>query len=237
MAVDSIYSGGTGLDAVLAGQTTPVETQEDPLGRDAFLTMLVAQLKNQDPLNPMESTDFTAQLAQFSNLEQMFQVNDTLEGIQGIMNTRAQDNVIDYIGKQVTCEDDVLIKSDDSSMGGFFTIDAPAEAEIIIYDSLGQEVRRIFAGHLDAGTYGIEWDGKDNQGISAADGAYQFEVIALDDNGGMVPARKTITGTVTGVTYENGLPYLLVEDVPVSASAVTDVRMPPESDDSDPASS
>ena len=69
--------------------TATTIVQQDPLGRDAFLTMLVAQLQNQDPLNPMEGSDFSAQLAQFSSLEQLFKVNDNLENIEPDTLSRA----------------------------------------------------------------------------------------------------------------------------------------------------
>lgn len=81
MAINA--TGNSSLDALSSSyKSTVTENDEDVLGRDAFLTMLVAQLKNQDPLNPMEGSDFSAQLAQFSQLEQLMSLNDTMEALQ-----------------------------------------------------------------------------------------------------------------------------------------------------------
>ncbi|MBA3035181.1 MAG: flagellar hook capping protein [Desulfobacterium sp.] len=76
------------------------------MGKDEFLSLLVTQLKYQDPLNPMQSQEFSAQLAQFSSLEQLTNMNSTLSGIQGSITDNKQDNLLDYIGKNVKMSDD-----------------------------------------------------------------------------------------------------------------------------------
>ncbi len=88
----------------------PYQTSEDEdaLGRDVFLTMLVAQFQNQDPLNPMDGTDFSAQLAQFSQLEQLIGLNEAMDGLSGVLGNDSQDNVLDYIGKTVVGDVDVM---------------------------------------------------------------------------------------------------------------------------------
>ena len=83
-------------------ENVPTNTSpKKELGREQFLTLLIAQLRNQDPLNPLESADFTAQLAQFSSLEQLFGMNETLTGIQDTLGAQETSNVLDYIGKSV----------------------------------------------------------------------------------------------------------------------------------------
>ena len=101
MSVDTVNNSLISLGAVFdETQDTTSTKKEDPLGRDVFLKMLVAQMENQDPLNPMEGTDFSAQLAQFSSLEQLFNVNDTLEDLAASMKSTGQENVLDYIGNR-----------------------------------------------------------------------------------------------------------------------------------------
>lgn len=227
MTVNSVEYD-TSVQALLANQTTTAseasEADEDPMGREAFLTMLVAQLENQDPLNPADGTDFTAQLAQFSSLEQMFNMNDSLKAILEGMNAGSSDNLIDYIGKQVTCASDALRVSDGTASGGYFSITDSADVTICIYDESGQEIRRIYAGKLEAGSYDINWDGTDYAGIPVDDGTYSYEVVAGSDSGGYVPVYTTMTGIVNGVSYDSDTPYLLVEDRKIDPQTVTDVR-------------
>lgn len=100
MGVYSQQSNVTGDDSSAYTQV------KKELGKNEFLNLLVTQLKYQDPLNPMQSTDFSAQLAQFSSLEQLTNMNSTLSGIQSSLAANKQDNILDYIGKTVKTSDD-----------------------------------------------------------------------------------------------------------------------------------
>ncbi|HPA15803.1 MAG TPA: flagellar hook assembly protein FlgD [Desulfobacterales bacterium] len=225
MSVNAVSSNYSGLESFFESQTkTQNEVQkEDALGRDAFLTMLVAQLKHQDPLNPMEGTDFTAQLAQFSSLEQMFETNDKLEAIRASLDAGKEDNYLDYIGKQILSEGNTLALKDGVSSDGFFTIEKPAEVIIFIYDSSGSEIKRLYVGQNDAGTHEIEWDGSDNRGYGVQDGTYYFKIMAADSLGRDVQAKATATGKVDGVTYQQGAPYLMVENMLIDPLSVVKV--------------
>ena len=133
---------------------SPQETKkEDPLGRDAFLKMLLAQMKHQDPLNPMDGTDFSAQLAQFSSLEQLFQMNDSLSSLTTTLEPKGNENVLDYIGKQVLSEDDTLQLSNGTVIGGSFTLEQAEDIIISVYDDIGREVITLYPGQLEAGTH------------------------------------------------------------------------------------
>jgi flagellar basal-body rod modification protein FlgD len=228
MSVNAVSSNYSSLESFFENQNqTQKEVQEeDPLGRDAFLTMLVAQLQHQDPLNPMEGTDFTAQLAQFSSLEQMFETNDILESIHGSLDTGTEDSCLDYIGKQVMSEDDTLTLKDGISPEGSFTIEQPAEVMVFIYDSSGCEIKRLYAGQCEAGVHGIVWDGSDNEGYTVPDGTYHFEISAIDHLGRDVEAKTSVTGKVDGVTYQEGTPYLMIEDRLIDPLSVVKVWLP-----------
>ena len=228
MSVDTVNNSLKSLGAVLDdGQTVKTtEDEEDPLGRDAFLKMLVAQMEHQDPLNPMEGTDFSAQLAQFSQLEQLFNVNDTLEGLAASMESKGQDNVLDYIGKQITSEDNSLNLKDGKVSNGLFTLTEPSEAMITIYDDFEQEITTLFPGQLEAGTHQVDWDGHDRTGVSVSDGTYKFQVTAVTESGAYVPVKTEATGIVSGVTYDSGYPYLVVDDRWVDPVTVTKIWDP-----------
>jgi len=127
-------------------ETSEKTEPEDETGMNQFLTMLVAQLKNQDPLNPMDGTDFTAQLAQFSSLEQQFNMNDNLAEIQAALSAQEKGNVIDYIGKTVRTKDNTFVAKDGHADSGIYTLADRADVTVHIYDTQGLEVRKIDRG-------------------------------------------------------------------------------------------
>ena len=228
MSVDAVNNSLKSLGAVFddGQKVKTTKDDEDPLGRDAFLKMLVAQMEHQDPLNPMEGTDFSAQLAQFSSLEQLFNVNDTLEDLAASMGSKGQENILDYIGKEITSEDNNLNLKDGKISNGLFTLTEPSEAMITIYDAFGQEITTLFPGQLEAGTHQVDWDGRDRTGVSVSDGTYKFQVTAVTESGAHVPVKTEATGLVTGVTYDSGYPYLVVDDRWVDPATVTKIRDP-----------
>jgi len=213
-----------GLEAVLPTTSQEIQKEKDPLGRDAFLKMLLAQLKHQDPLNPMEGGDFSAQLAQFSSLEQMFNMNDHLETIATSLVSDGANNVLDYIGKEVMCENDTLKLSEGVMSGGVFTLEAPAELMISIFDDIGREVITLYPGRLDTGTHQIDWNGYDRTGTPVPDGAYRFELTAISENGIYERVTAAASGLVTGVSYENGIPYLEMDGKLIDPATVVKIR-------------
>ncbi len=200
-------------------------SHEKELGRDAFLRLMVAQLQHQDPLNPMESSEFTAQLAQFSSLEQLFSINDNLEVIKESNNERIPENLLDYIGKEVkSAENNITVYNGKSSQGSY-TLAAPADVIINIFDSQGSEIRTIYKQDQDPGEHDFYFDGKDSFGYPVPDGEYSFSVQAVDNLGSPVVVDSGLSGKVTAVAYQSGIPYLVVGDQLVNPRYVTEVRL------------
>jgi flagellar basal-body rod modification protein FlgD len=183
--------------------------KEDALGRDAFLTMLVAELKYQDPLNPMDGSDFSAQLAQFSQLEQLINLNDSMTSFTKSFTDKSGGDALDYIGRQVSGVVDTMSVEDGKISGGFYNLDAPADIMISITDSNGKNIRTIYAGQQDKGSHTISWDGKDKDGRKVDNGSYKYIVMANTGHG-FVQVPSVVTGKVDGVSYHNDKPYLLV---------------------------
>jgi len=200
--------------------------KEDALGQDAFLKMLVAQLQNQDPLNPMDGTDFSAQLAQFSQLEQLINLNDSMESLARAYGEKSEGDVMGYIGKQVTGNVDVMNVDEGTVSGGFYNLAQPADIMITITDADGKAIKTLYEGQQNSGSHIISWDGTDKNGKAVADGTYKYTVMA-NTGYGFAKVPSTVTGTVEGVTYNNGKPYLVVQGVlldPGSLTAVSDVN-------------
>ena len=227
MSVDTVNNSLKSIGVVFdETQDITYTKEEDPLGRDAFLKMLIAQMTHQDPMNPMEGSDFSAQLAQFSSLEQLFHLNDTLEGLAASMESKGQENVLDYIGKEITSKDNSLKLKDGQISSGLFTLKETSEVIISIYDDFNQEIMTQYPGELQAGTHQVDWDGRDRTGVSVSDGTYKFQVTAVTESGAHVPVKTEATGLVTGVTYDSGYSYLVVDDRWVDPATVINVRDP-----------
>lgn len=230
----SISTDYNNRDLFIDGQLRAEETVEkdDSLGKDAFLTMMVAQLKNQDPLNPMDGTDFTAQLAQFSSLEQQISMNTSLESILDSINQSSEnENLFDYMGKEVVSDGNpVTVAAGQVVSGGAYEIKEDASLNVIVYDSEGTAVRLLSSGEeaIRAGTYNINWDGKDNDGFTVRDGKYTYGIIAKDSKGAYVDVETLTSGIVSGITAVNGKSYFVVDDNRIDPQNVQLVRLPGE---------
>ena len=206
------------------GETSPYTRPEEKLGRDDFLNLLITQLKHQNPLNPVESTEFAAQLAQFSSLEQLFGVNEALTDIQETLSVQENGNVLDYIGKVVKTSNNMMFIKDSQMDSSAYTLKGRANVTISIYNYEGVEVRRIYAGWKDAGEHDLVWDGRDNNGDMVGDGIYIFELDAMDEDGLVVPYNTYHSGEVTGVTYQGSIPYLMIGNKLVAPENIIEVR-------------
>ena len=205
------------------------------LGKDDFLKLLVEQLKNQDPLNPMESTEFTAQLAQFSSLEQLTTMNKNLDYLRLYQASINNAQAVNFIGKTVKASgNSINVKDGASNQMQFDLAGDAAEVNIHIYDSSDNLVKTINCGSLSSGEQSMEWDGTNDNGETVSDGTYTFEVSAADEGGESVGATTYMTVKVTGVTFRDGNAYLLAGDIEISMSDIIEVteNNEPESEDS-----
>ncbi|MCF6247331.1 MAG: flagellar hook capping protein [Desulfobacula sp.] len=201
--------------------------KEDALGQDAFLKMLVAQLQNQDPLSPMEGSDFSAQLAQFSQLEQLISLNESMSNLAGSFSRNSEGDVMGYLGKKVTGNVDVMNVDQGSVSGGFYSLAQPADIMISVTDADGKSVKTLFEGQQTSGSHIISWDGTDNTGKAVEDGSYKYTVMA-NSGYGYAEVPSSVTGTVEGVTYNDGKPYLVVQGVLLDPGSLTSVIDKPE---------
>jgi flagellar basal-body rod modification protein FlgD len=207
-----------------AAQTSAQSTQNDKLGKDEFLTMLVAQLQYQDPMNPMDSTGFTAQLAQFSSLEQLESINAALETMTTYQASNDNAQAVQFIGKQVTAVGNVVELGDGGTATMSFELADDADAVYIkVYNEAGAFVGDFEVGSLAAGEQQVTWDGRDQNGQSLPEGQYQFDVLAVDENDAQVSATTYSTGVVTGVSYQNGEAYLKTDSFLLPISSVVRV--------------
>jgi len=215
------------INGLIPAYNEPVNetSYEKELGRDAFLRLLVAQLEHQDPLNPMESSEFTAQLAQFSSLEQLFNINDNLEAIKDTKDEQVPENLLDYIGKEVRSDQNSIAVYDGQGSGVSYSLAEPGDVIISIFNSQGSEVRTIYQSGQESGEYDFYFDGKNNNGDPVPDGEYTFTVQAVDTAGSPIVVNSGLSGLVTAVTYQGNIPYLVVGDQLISPQYITEVSL------------
>ncbi|CAA7620067.1 flagellar hook assembly protein FlgD [Magnetospirillum sp. UT-4] len=165
---------------------------------DTFLTMLTVQLKNQDPLSPMDSTEFTNQLVQFASVEQQINANANLEKLIASQSINTQSQLINYIGNSIEADTMSVPLQDGKAAFSVTLADEATSANAVIQDSGGKIVATL---PLKATTdrQEVSWDGKDSDGNQLDDGAYKVAISAIDGTGKTVAAGVTAYGKVTDV--------------------------------------
>lgn len=213
-----------GLNQVPSRGGQVESSKKDVMGKEDFLHMLVAQLQAQDPLNPMDATGFTAQLAQFSSLEQLHNVNSSIEGLVTSQSIMQNSQAINFMGKTISALGNTIRVENGASTPIEVELSENADSAYInIYDAYGSFVRNLETGALSAGRQSIDWDGVDHLGNQALDGNYTFEVSTIDAQGNNIPTISYTTGIVTGVNFKNGTAFLLTENQEIPMGNVVEV--------------
>ena len=225
MSIETIASI-LGQSYASSDAVTGREGSEDNLGRDEFLTLFVAQLRHQDPLNPLDSTEFTSQLAQYSSLEQLLNINGNLESLQASQEQDHRLQALDFLGKEVIADGDMLFLEPNQISEGRFSLTEKADCTALILDPNGYPIRSIPLGVLESGEHQFQWDGLNASGDKMDRGIYSFEITAMTDDGMFLPVTTQITGKVTGVNLETESPILFLGDIPLYLSQVQEIKVP-----------
>ncbi len=208
---------------------TPVATEsasaatnivgKQSLGKEDFLQLLVAQLQAQDPLDPQSAEDFSAQLAQFSALEQMTNVNTNLEQTQKFEQAINNSALINLIGKNVDSPGRLIdFNSGEVKTLKFSLAEDAAEVEVDIMDSAGNTVKTLKVNELIAGNNQAVWNGTDAEGNPVQPGAYAFQVKAKNTRGNDVESQTFISGKISDVVFEENGSFAIVngQKIPVA---------------------
>ncbi|MEP7240737.1 MAG: flagellar hook assembly protein FlgD [Devosia sp.] len=189
---------------------------------DTFLQLLTTQLKNQNPLDPLDTNQFTQQLVQFSSVEQQLKTNDFLSALVSANANSTNTNAVSYIGKTVTASG---VRSD--LVGGKavwnFSLPDAASVNVTIKDADGNVVYTE-KGDLKAGAGQFTWDGLTSTGTQAPNGTYSIAMQGTNADGKSVTVSTETTGVVSGVDFTGSEPMLLVGASRINISGVTSVR-------------
>lgn len=190
-----------------------------------FLSLLTTQLQNQDPLAPLDSTQFTTQLVQFASVEQQIGQNARLDEILKIQGGSQAVSAVGFLDNIVEAFGATGVLKDGSST---FTYTLPSDAKtvnITIANEAGETVRTI-VGETAAGKHTLVWDGKNGQGTVQPDGKYTIKIAASDANDEALAATTAVVGKVSGVTVEDGQLVLDLGGVNVKVTNILSVTKP-----------
>jgi flagellar basal-body rod modification protein FlgD len=174
----------------------------DVMGKDDFLKLLVTQLQKQDPLNPQDPTEFTAQLTQFSSLEQLIRMNDSMVLLAGQQAFNSQIGAAGFIGRTARVAGNAIAVSDGvaGSMGFDLPLDS-ARTSVNIYDANDNLVGVADLGAMTAGEHEYQWPATTADGAPMPDGVYRAEVVAQDADGNAMSVQTSVSGVVTRVRF------------------------------------
>jgi flagellar basal-body rod modification protein FlgD len=177
--------------------TTGVDKSTIAGNFQTFLTLLTTQLKNQNPLDPLDTNQFTQQLVQFAGVEQQLKSNDQLATLVSLEKTAQATTALAYVGQTVAVDGQTAaLKNNQASWS--FSVPKPVSAIVTIKNATGQSVYTS-SYTMNAGTQNFNWDGRDTTGVQWPDGNYTLSVTAKDASGQVVSIPTEVQGVVDSV--------------------------------------
>jgi flagellar basal-body rod modification protein FlgD len=212
------------VGSVTSGTTTATTAPKKELGKDEFLKLLIVQLQNQDPLQPVDNQAFIAQLAQFSSVEQLQAVGSRLDTLLLAQASANQMSTASLVGKDLLYRADGIDAGPGQPSAAQLQLTSRADVTLLVRDASGRTVRTLQLGSRAAGAVDVAWDGKDEAGNTVAAGHYQVTLSAKDATGKDVAVELRARGRVRGVTYDGDVPMLLVGASKVRMSDVVEIN-------------
>jgi flagellar basal-body rod modification protein FlgD len=220
--------------AAATGGASPAAGASDTIDQQEFLLLFIAQLQNQDPLDPLDVNGLTNQLAQFSSLEQLFNINGNLGALNEALTSREHMDPLRLLGTDVTVAGDAITLAEGESTP--LVIDVPqgtAALTVSIVGPSGTTVREIDLGAPVPGELTFAFDGKDAHGATLPDGTYTAEVVARDAADEVLATETFMQGAVTGVDLRAEPPVLLLGERRVALGDVHSIRTVPADGEDD----
>jgi flagellar basal-body rod modification protein FlgD len=198
MDISSVASTST------ANSTGTTGAKKSALNQDDFLKLFTTQLRYQNPLEPMDNFQMATQLAQFNTVDALTRMNATMTQLAANQNSMNNLQIAGLIGKKVKTQGNSLAIQQGTVGEGMYQLAKPGKVAVQIFNAQGSLVRLIDAGSKDSSPQKIGWDGKNQAGSTLPDGVYTLKVLAVDTQGQSVPVTTYQTGTVDGVSLDNG---------------------------------
>lgn len=216
-----------------SGQAAPLSAAaagkgKGAMGQSEFLKLLVTQMKNQDPTNPMDNQQLTAQMAQFSSLEQLMNINSGLTNLLSASNSTTSAQALSLIGKEVTVQGhNTYVTGGKAGSISMALPDNASAVKITVEDQNGNVVRTITSGAMPSGSQGVQWDGKSDTGATLPDGVYSYSVEAKDSSGKNMDVTTYAKGIATTISFDKGVAYVHIGDLKFMLSEIVEVNNAP----------
>ncbi len=214
----------TGISAAESAADVTRSTGPRELGQDDFLKLLVTQLKHQDPLNPTNNTEFVAQLAQFSQLEQSIKQAQLLQRNLDAQQASFQFALAPLVGRRIGVDMPLVEQGNGPAMIRYALEKDAARVRIDIVDQQGQVLRSMEYANRPSGLNAVEWDGRNRNGEAVPGGVYRYLLSAVDVHGDPVTAQSRAELTVSGIRMENGAAKLAVGNLNIDPSEVVELQ-------------
>ena len=198
------------------------KTPKKNLDKEAFLKLLVTQLQNQDPTNSMDTKDMLAQMSQLSTTEQIMNMSTSFQNMIDSQMNMNKMQAASIVGKNVVVENNVVNLSDGRSENIYFSVDKESPIVVEIYDSNDKVIKREDLGIKSAGGYPYLWDGKDNSGVSMADGSYKIKVFSYL-NGQKTEISPIDGGKAQAVQFLDKKYYVIVNNKKYPISSIKEI--------------
>lgn len=212
-------------NSVAQTNTTATSGDKMTMGKEDFMKLLIAQLKNQDPNAPVDAKEFVTQLSQLTSVEQLTNMSSQLKSLTTATTGLVSNQASNFVGKNIEANGSKLYLGEANSPVSAFTLAQSADdVTITVRDDKGQAVRTIEQGATRVGTTPFTWDGKDDNGERLNPGQYTMTIEAKTKAGAPVIASAEIKGVVTKVSYEQGFPELVVGEARVALANVTSIK-------------
>ena len=221
--MNEIQSQAPGLAGALAPSAAPPRNE---LGKNEFLKLMITQMNNQDPLNPQENAEFIAQLAQFSSVEGVENLNTTVGALSNSMQSGQALQASALVGRKVHVQGDQTALIDGDVVSGAVKLSASTgDLSVSIADETGQLVRQVALGPQQAGDVRFVWDGRDQAGNRLPDGNYQFSARAGHSQGSdRVPMALSANVNSVTINTDRTITLNLAGMGAVALSAVEEIR-------------
>lgn len=199
-------------------------TGSSKMGKDEFVKLLMAQLSHQDPTSPMDSEAFVAQLAQFAHVELQQSANSQLESLVMAQAASNQMGAASLVGRDVVFSANTLKLTQGTPVPVHGHLAGPAaKVTAVIKDADGKVVRTLELGSKPEGDFAVSWDGLDDHGARLPSGDYTVQLTAADTGGKSVSVDTRVRGRVTGVSFQNGYPELVVAGTKIKLADVVEI--------------
>jgi flagellar basal-body rod modification protein FlgD len=218
MAVSGVNgsSGTSGTSSTSSSSTSTIAGNFDQ-----FLLLLTTQLKNQSPLDPLDTNQFTEQLVQFAGVEQQLKTNDTLSSLLSLSAASTATNAVGFIGSTITA-DGATTRLTNGAASWKVNASAAGSATVTIKDANGNIVQTMTRS-LVAGDQTLAWDGSTSVGTAAPDGEYTITIDGRSVAGETITAKTQISGVVDGVDFTSSIPVLKIGGISVPIDQVKSV--------------